>query len=252
MIVIRQKEFNSKAQKARRRNWDIQQGKDVVETWNNNSIDPSARFHERADPKKSNAQFKMLGEEKTKELIDEATKKNRSSKSKGGLFGLSKGPRQYVGVSNQKEAEKLKQAEDIVALGRERSRMSASHEDALLDKNSAAYKKAKKNRNNLNDIINSGEGGTTRMEEYKYTTEDNIKKAVEHSKATNPSEVKKSIAKHEAKAAELRAKKVAGQKLVKNLKTAGKVGIGVAGAAGIGYGIKKAVDKNKKENGKEK
>ena len=47
-------------------------------------------------------------------------------------------------------------------------------------------------------------------------------------------------------------KKVAGQKLVKNLKTAGKVGIGVAGAAGIGYGIKKAVDKNKKENGKEK
>ena len=65
-------------------------------------------------------------------------------------------------------------------------------------------------------------------------------------------ESKASIAKHEAKAAELRAKKVAGQKLVKNLKTAGKVGIGVAGAAGIGYGIKKAVDKNKKENGKEK
>jgi len=30
------------------------------------------------------------------------------------------------------------------------------------------------------------------------------------------------------------------------LKTAGKVGLGVAGAAGIGYGIKKAIDKNKK------
>ena len=45
MIVIRQKEFNSKAQKARRRNWDIQQGKDVVETWNNNSIDCKYMFN---------------------------------------------------------------------------------------------------------------------------------------------------------------------------------------------------------------
>jgi hypothetical protein len=34
-------------------------------------------------------------------------------------------------------------------------------------------------------------------------------------------------------------------KLVKNLKTAGKVGLGVVGAAGVGYGIKKAVDKKK-------
>ena len=58
MIVIRQKEFNSKAQKARRRNWDIQQGKDVVETWNNNSIDPSARFHESADPKNQTPNLK--------------------------------------------------------------------------------------------------------------------------------------------------------------------------------------------------
>jgi len=53
--------------------------------------------------------------------------------------------------------------------------------------------------------------------------------------------VRESIAKHEAKAAELRAKKA----MFKNLKTAGKIGLGVAGAAGLGYGIKKSIDKNK-------
>lgn len=53
--------------------------------------------------------------------------------------------------------------------------------------------------------------------------------------------VRESIAKHEAKANELRAKKA----MFKNLKTAGKVGLGVAGAVGLGYGIKKAIDKNK-------
>jgi len=35
---------------------------------------------------------------------------------------------------------------------------------------------------------------------------------------------------------------------VAKLKTAGKVGLGIAGAAGIGYGIKRAVDKKKKDN----
>ena len=53
------------------------------------------------------------------------------------------------------------------------------------------------------------------------------------------------------KVAEQEAKKVASEKLKKNLKTGGKIALGTAAAAGLAYGGKKAYDKYKskeKEN----
>ena len=49
-----------------------------------------------------------------------------------------------------------------------------------------------------------------------------------------------SIARHQMIADKLRMKR--------NLKIGGKVALGVAGAAGLGYGIKKLYDRNKKKN----
>ena len=109
--------------------------------------------------------------------------------------------------------------------------LNTIHRDKLADKQTKAGFKSYKDKQN---------------KEISKIKESKRKEA--EMKAKKAAESRASIARHEAKAAELRAKKVAGQELVKNLKTAGKVGLGVAGAAGIGYGIKKAVDKKKKDN----
>ena len=56
---------------------------------------------------------------------------------------------------------------------------------------------------------------------------------------------KESIAKHEAKAAELRAKKEAAEKLKGNLKKGGIGALAIGGAVAAGYGAKKLYDKKK-------
>lgn len=57
----------------------------------------------------------------------------------------------------------------------------------------------------------------------------------------SPEKVASSYSRHADKAEKLRAKKLMGQ----NLKKAGYVGLGVAGAAGLAYGAKKLYDRNK-------
>ena len=66
-------------------------------------------------------------------------------------------------------------------------------------------------------------------------------------------ESRASIAKHEAKAAELRAKKEAGEQLKKNLKKGGKIALATGGVVAAGMGAKKLYDKKvKKDSKKEK
>ena len=79
------------------------------------------------------------------------------------------------------------------------------------------------------------------MESYK-------KKLMERAKELKAQKVADSISHHKAQADILRAKKLAGQKLAKNLKTAGKVGLGAAALVGGGVVAKKMYDKKKKED----
>lgn len=69
-------------------------------------------------------------------------------------------------------------------------------------------------------------------------------KEYKEKRAKKVAESRASIAKHEAKAAELRAKKA----MFKNLKTAGKVGLGAAALVGGGVVAKKIYDKKKKDD----
>lgn len=209
MIVIRQKEFNSKAQKERRAKWETQsQSRPSQRDIDRQMKDPRSALEKKLDSElgiKDNPRYN-----KTEGQAIEAAKKNNF---------------RFDRRFENKVADKL---ETDPAL-RQKFRKEAAD-------------RRKGQKQILKDIVDLGK---------KWAVEDAEREA-KWKAERKAAKSKASIAKHEAKAAELRAKKVAGQKMVKNLKTAGKVGIGVAGAAGIGYGIKKAVDKNKKENGKEK
>ena len=63
---------------------------------------------------------------------------------------------------------------------------------------------------------------------------------------------KESIAKHEAKAAELRAKKEAAEKLKGNLKKGGIGALAIGGTVAAGYGAKKLYDKKKSKESEKK
>lgn len=269
MIVIRQKEFNSKAQKERRAKWDIANTKGkrpsdgLVEDIKISRGDiPDPDFPDW--PKKNAPKTKMT----EKEALD-AAKKHIGRKGGVRKLSVKEGLVRSFDVleGNNNKPQNLRKLDHTVNKGKvfEDSKPNTElfKKEAIED----VYK-------GVRDLPGASEKKKSlikRANEYEKTkAQSEIKKAIkdsyrpiyfhENGEISKPNKFDEkslkdlgdSIAKHRAKAAELRAKKVAGQKLVKNLKTAGKVGIGVAGAAGIGYGIKKAVDKNKKENGKEK
>ena len=196
MIVIRQKEFNSKAQKARRRNWDIQQG--------------------LSQSKETNAtsQAKMIGEEKTKNLLDRYTR-NTKTKVEGAIktflgdIGGKKVTRTLA--KDRKDLENMERARKLVNEGRKVSRDSGPLWSS---------------ERNVNDHINEKGQNGVRF----HNSKSDIEYALKNSK--NKQYLKK--------------------QRINNLKAAGAVAATVGTVAGIGYGIKKAVDKNKKENGKEK
>lgn len=196
-----QKEFNNKAQKARRAKWETEnQSRPSQKDIDYQLKDPRSKMEKELDQKlgiKDNPRYNKT----QKEAIDAAKKKNFRS-----------------------DLRWKNTAADELALG------PAIRQEFRKDKAQLLKK-----RKQTSESIKKFE---------KEMLENEAKEKAERKAA----EFRASIAKHEAKAAELRAKKVAGQKLIKNLKTAGKVGLGVAGAAGIGYGIKKAVDKKKKDN----
>ena len=226
MIVIRQKEFNSKAQKERRTKWETQsQSRPSQKDIDRQMKDPRSTLEKKLDSElgiKDNPRYN-----KTEGQAIEAAKKNNfryDNKFVGG---------DPLTIDKSKSRRRL-----AIIFGKHPDRPNTGlyRKEAIED-----FKKG------LRDAPGASERKKALIERA-----DNYEREKEAARKAKAKASAESIAKHEAKAAELRAKKVAGQKLVKNLKTAGKVGIGVAGAAGIGYGIKKAVDKNKKENGKEK
>lgn len=191
MIILRDKNFSSKEQKARRAKWETQNQprpsqKDIDFQMGKNN-DVSTRISNLKVESGTNPRFNKT----EKEAIVAAKKVNsrldRRFEGSGDKLATDPKLRQEW---RQREAKGLKNAKELVKKWDEEEKLAKEREAKRI-----AERKAK--------------------------------------------ESAKSIAKHEAKAAELRAKKALGQKI----KTAGKVGLGVAATAGIGYGIKKAVDK---------
>ena len=251
MIVIRQQEFNSKAQKARRAKFDNAQIPLGYNREENQSL--IKKLHESGKHDLDSAMAasdKHFKRNRVKDYIG-AVEANKSDLNTRKANYLSK-----------KILGKDYNTFGFIALG--------AKPKTDLFKKEAAEDKAKFSKIDSKPSSDNITKETTKVVGAESKSVNSTKKAIkdsyrpiyfhENGEISKPNkfdekslkELGDSIAKHRAKAAELRAKKVAGQKLVKNLKTAGKVGIGVAGAAGVGYGIKKAVDKNKKEDGKEK
>jgi Cft2 family RNA processing exonuclease len=130
-------------------------------------------------------------------------------------------------LKNKKEMEEIGRARNLLKAGRERNqdRMFKSLYDG-------------KRKEDLNSTIN--QKGTI-VNPSKWERQEAVKRA----QLTNPNKVKKSIAEHEKKAAELRAKKEAGEQLKKNLKKGGKIALATGGVVAAGIGAKKLVDKKK-------
>lgn len=234
MIVIRQKEFNSKAQKARRAKWDMEGYKSPVDKELIEYQKNRGRLNRRTPE-----EIKL--DEELGVKVKEAPLKTDKQAEEAARKKLGRGVRQM-----EHHGDPLKNPFNKSKSSRRLRLTFGNHPDRP---NTELYKKEalQDHWKGVSDRFDAAEKKKKLVEKA-----DEYEKKEAERKAKKAADSRASIAKHEAKAAELRAKKVAGQKLVKNLKTAGKVGIGVAGAAGIGYGIKKAVDKNKKENGKEK
>ena len=196
MIIIRQKEFNSKAQKARLRRLRLSEGRD-----------PLSEIYEATN----------IASEKDKGIKKTSQKTGKSYES---LF--------------KKAQEKTDLGEAaIIRNNRREDRLDSNtiYRDKLADKQTKAGFKSYKDKQNK-EIFKIKES----------------KRKEAEMKAKKAAESRASIAKHEAKAAELRAKKLAGQKLVKNLKTAGKIGLGAAALVGSGVVAKKIYDKRKKDD----
>lgn len=109
MIILRQKEFNSKAQKAMRRKWDLEQAMDA---------------HSYLDEKnlkiqKAKSQDSMLGRKKTNELIDKATKQTKTDYVDR---KLKIGKIVETNAKDKKELEEMKNATNLLRAGRKRSK----------------------------------------------------------------------------------------------------------------------------------
>ena len=216
--MIIQRLFSSKAQKARRRAYDLQQGSSAKYA----NVKPLFDFDGPSDKEilsDAQSQDKMIGRKKTMDLIkkgeDSTVGSSKGIMSKTVSYDATK-------IKNKKELDEINRARNLLRAGRDRNR----------DREFKGLYEGKKE--NVNDIIN-------KKKTDKIPNKWNRKDAVEQSKITNPKQVKESIAKHEAKAAELRAKKEAG----KMLKKGGKIALATGGVVAAGIGAKKLVDKKK-------
>lgn len=222
--------FSSKAQKARRRAYDLQQGSSAKYA-NLKRLFDSDKSNNKEILSDAQSQDKMIGRKKTMDLI---------KKGEDSVVGSSKGiisktiSYDPTKVKNKKELEEIERARNLLRAGRDRSRSSSKFRELYEDRKA-----------NLNDTINMKAAGRNNI---KWERKD----AVEQSKINNPRRVRESIAKHEAKAAELRAKKEAGIRLKKNLKRGGIGALAVGGAVAAGIGAKKLMDNKKAEKEKEK
>lgn len=110
MIILRQKEFNSKAQKAMRRRWDLEQAMDAH----------SYRDKENLKIQKAKSQDSMLGRKKTNELIDKATKQTKTEDEK--MLGITVGKKHVLRGKDKKEVEEMENATNLLRAGRKRSK----------------------------------------------------------------------------------------------------------------------------------
>lgn len=110
MIILRQKEFNSKAQKAMRRKWDLEQAMDAH----------SYLDEENLKIQKAKSQDSMLGRKKTNELIDKATKQTKTEPEK--WLGATVGKKHVLRGKDKKEIEEMENATNLLRAGRNRSK----------------------------------------------------------------------------------------------------------------------------------
>ena len=105
-----QKEFNSKAQKAMRRKWDLEQAMDAH----------SYQDEENLKIQKAKSQDFMLGRKKTNELIDKATKQTKTEDEK--MLGITVGKKHVLRGKDKKEVEEMENATNLLRAGRKRSK----------------------------------------------------------------------------------------------------------------------------------
>ena len=109
MIILRQKEFNSKAQKAMRRKWDLEQAMDSYDFY-----DDDLKIQ------KAKSQDAMLGRKKTNELIDKATKQTKTEPEK--FLGITVGKKHVLRGKDKREVEEMENATNLLRAGRKRSK----------------------------------------------------------------------------------------------------------------------------------
>ena len=191
-VMIIQRLFSSKEQKARLRR---------------------LRLSERRDPLSEMYEATNIASEKDKGIKKTSQKTGKSYES---LF------KKAQGKTNLSESA-------IIRNNRMENRLDSNtiHRDKLADKQTKAGFKSYKDRQN---------------KEISKIKESKRKEA--EIKAKKAAESKASIAKHEAKAAELKAKKESGE----ILKKGGKTALVVGGAIAAGVGAKKLIDKKKKDS----
>ena len=105
-----QKEFNSKAQKAMRRKWDLEQAMDAYDSDQENGI----------KIQKAKSQDSMLGRKRTNELIDKATKQTKTEPEK--FLGITVGKKAVLKGKDNKELEEMENATELLRAGRKRSK----------------------------------------------------------------------------------------------------------------------------------
>lgn len=194
MIIIRQKEFNSKEQKARRRKYDLEQAM------------------KQKNKTEALSQAEMLGEGKTKDLLDRYTKntKTREEGAMNTFLGKIRGKKVTRTLArDRKDLEAMEKARKLVNEGRQASRKI--NDDYW--------------SSNVNEHINTKEAGS------KYHNwKSDYERALKNSKN-----------KHYLR-----------KERINNLKAAGALAAITGGAVAAGIGAKKLVDKKKSKKSERK
>jgi len=230
--MIIQRLFSSKEQKARKEKYEVLKGQDLVDQRNRG-------FHKTAD--------EVLNQADREKLPENHPKVRQASELKA---------RAIINDQLSQEVKKDPKIGTNFTNGRE----------GILNQHKVFNKRLARSGMNLEEFIRSG--GIIKRNEQNKKRPRGVKKARGEKTQTTPRsynsrfkslnkesqnklvekietrrKVKASIAKHEAKVAELRAKKEAG----KMLKKGGKIALATGGAVAAGIGAKKLYDKKKKK-----
>lgn len=242
MIVLRNKTYSSKAQKKRKERWEVLKGQDIMdrenESWGKNA-DKALKTYEKAGLPADDPRVKMATKEKADTVVS-----NQLSKELRANPNVGKETSGRAGFVNDMKVFDKKLA---------RSGASSFEEYETRGGNSERLKQTTSRPRGVKKVRGAKEPAGTITPEVKQAKILGLNPKHQEKFYENRRKraaVRWSIAKHEAKAAELKAKKAAGEKLIKNLKTAGKAGLGIAATAGVGYGINKAINKKKDDSSK--